>query len=145
MSLTYHPSQQQQKSSGILGTLGTLATLGGMAFGVPWLGAIGTGMKAADTLMNGNSSYSDQAQATGNLGEVLNGVLGGLGLRKLSDNNIAKSAEEQAKEAAGRIVNGGNSKEIDWNIATHCFGNNPLYSTSYYTTPGWINSNGWRY
>lgn len=139
--------QAQSKGGGILGTLGTLATLGGAAFGVPWLGAVGTGMKAADTLMNGNSSYSDQAQATGDLGEVLNGVLNSLGLAKLSDNNIAKSAEEQAKEKIRTIVSNATNaaKRItppltDTELAAK-WGN----SNGYYTTPGWINSTNWRF
>lgn len=140
MSLTYVQAPQQQRSGGILGTLGTLATLGGTAFGVPWLGLLGTGMTAADTLINGGSSggggYEATSKATSDFGKVLK-QLKDMWF-KPSDNNVAKSAAKQASEFAQKVVNGSPSTDADlaakWG-----------YPNRYYTTPGWTNSNRWGY
>ena len=180
MSLTYVKApQQQQQSSGILGTLGTLATLGGMVTGQPWLGMLGTGLGAADTLINGRSSggggSANTASATGDLGKLLKQLKDNIWVNP-SDNNVAKSEEKQAKEAAGKIVNEGNSKSSN---SASISGSDAIYTdfdgkqyklgecgiagpgpcvidssrisyptngyNSYYTTPGWINFNGWRF
>ncbi|MBQ7220817.1 MAG: hypothetical protein IJS28_07550 [Synergistaceae bacterium] len=78
MSLTYVKPQQQQKSGGILGTLGTLASIGGMAFGQPWLSALGMGMSGVDSLMNGGSSSGGSTQAAKQTGGALSELLKGI-------------------------------------------------------------------
>lgn len=44
----------QNGGNSLLGSLGAIATLGGAAMGMPWLGAIGTGLNAANAIQNGN-------------------------------------------------------------------------------------------
>lgn len=50
------------KGSSPLGNIGTLAQIGGMAFGVPWVSALGMGMNAADGLINGYTTPGFQNQ-----------------------------------------------------------------------------------
>ena len=117
MALQYvQPRQQQRKSNSILGTLGTLATLGGMAFGVPWLSALGTVSSGADALINGGggSSSGSVAQETGGaLGTVLNGLKDVW--EKPTDNNIAKTQEQQAADKIQSIgEKSGTAKTSSW-------------------------------
>ncbi len=66
-----------QKKNNTLGMLGTLASIGGAAFGVPWLGALGTGMQGMNAMMNGNSSLQTGQATAGALNEILNGLKNG--------------------------------------------------------------------
>lgn len=66
-----------QKKNNTLGMLGTLASIGGAAFGVPWLGALGTGMQGMNAMMNGNSSMQTGQATAGALNEILNGLKNG--------------------------------------------------------------------
>ena len=96
------PQQAQRKSGGILGTLGALASLGGMAFGVPWLGALGMGMQGVDNILNGGSSMGTAQAATGAMNTVVNG------LKDIwnnpSEGNIAKTEQQQAEEKIAKAV-----------------------------------------
>ena len=66
-----------QKKNNTLGLLGTLASIGGATFGVPWLGALGTGMQGMNAMMNGNSSLQTGQATAGALNEILNGLKNG--------------------------------------------------------------------
>lgn len=61
---------QGSSGGGLLSGLGTLATLGGSLFGAPWLGALGTGMTAADSILNGGG-----AGGLGNTGMTMKDIL----------------------------------------------------------------------
>ena len=63
-----------KKQNNTLGMLGTLASIGGTAFGVPWLGALGTGMQGMNAMMNGDSSATTSGATAGALNEILNGL-----------------------------------------------------------------------
>ena len=116
MALQYVQSRQQKRGNSILGTLGTLATLGGTAFGVPWLSALGTFFGGANTLMNGGGSGSSGsvAQETGSaLGTVLSGLKDIW--TKPTDNNIAKTQEKQAADKIQSIgEKSGTAKTSSW-------------------------------
>ena len=63
-----------KKQNNTLGILGTLASIGGAAFGVPWLGALGTGMQGMNSMMNGDSSMKTGQDTAGALSEVLSSL-----------------------------------------------------------------------
>ena len=63
-----------EKKNNTLGILGTLANIGGTAFGVPWLGALGTGMQGMNAMMNGDSSMKTVQDTAGALSEVLSNL-----------------------------------------------------------------------
>ena len=130
MALQYVQSRQQKRGNSILGTLGTLATLGGMAFGVPWLSALGTVSSGADALINGGggSSSGSVAQETGGaLGTVLNGLKDIW--TKPTDNNIAKTQEQQAADKIQSIgEKSGTAKTSSW----------PSLYGQDYITPSWV-------
>ena len=63
-----------EKKNNTLGILGTLANIGGTAFGVPWLGALGTGMQGMNAMMNGDSSMGTATATSGAMNEILNGL-----------------------------------------------------------------------
>ena len=63
-----------EKKNNTLGMLGTLASIGGAAFGVPWLGALGTGMQGMNSMMNGDSSMKTGQDTAGALSEVLSNL-----------------------------------------------------------------------
>ena len=63
-----------EKKNNTLGILGTLANIGGTAFGVPWLGALGTGMQGMNAMMNGDSSMKTGQDTAGALSEVLSNL-----------------------------------------------------------------------
>ena len=64
--------QPQKKSNNTLGMLGTIASIGGAAFGVPWLGALGAGMQGLNTMKNGDSSMQTATATGGAMNEILN-------------------------------------------------------------------------
>ena len=78
---------------GILSNLGNLAALGGMVTGQPWLTALGTGMKATDTLINGSSDADSQTDALEKLKNVITGW------KNPASGNIAKTAGTVANAA----------------------------------------------
>ena len=78
---------------GILSNLGNLATLGGMVTGQPWLTALGMGMKATDTLINGSGDADSQTDALEKLKNVITGW------KNPASGNIAKVAGKTAKAA----------------------------------------------
>ena len=78
---------------GILSNLGNLATLGGMVTGQPWLTALGTGMKATDSLINGNGDTDSQTDALEKLKNVITGW------KNPASGNIANVAGKAAKAA----------------------------------------------
>lgn len=118
MALQYLQSQQRQKKgNSFLGTLGTLATLGGMATGIPWLSALGTFSSGADALINGGSggnSASVAKQTGGALGNVLSGLKDIW--PSITDNNIAKTEEQQATDKMQRIAEktGASTANPEW-------------------------------
>ena len=79
MSVTY------VKGSSPLGSLGSLTGAVGTLTGNPWLTALGTGMGAVGSMMNGNSN----PQSVSTLQEALKGVLG---WENPASGNIAKAA-----------------------------------------------------
>ena len=107
MALSILPRQQQQKQSGILGTLGTLASLGGTLTGQPWLTTLGMGMRGLDGVLNGGStSTGGNAQTAGGTATDWEEILSKLkeGWKNPASGNVAKSADEQAREEiANRI------------------------------------------
>ena len=72
---------------GILSNLGNLAALGGMVTGQPWLTALGTGMKATDSLINGSGDTDSQTDALEKLKNVITGW------KNPASGNIAKAAK----------------------------------------------------
>ena len=56
---------------GLLGGLGALATIGGALTGQPWLGALGTGLNAVNSMMKGGGVQSAESLASA-LDELLN-------------------------------------------------------------------------
>ena len=78
---------------GILSNLGNLAALGGMVTGQPWLTALGTGMKATDTLINGSSDADSQTDALEKLKNVITGW------KNPASGNIANVAGKTIKAA----------------------------------------------
>jgi len=73
---------------GLLGGLGKLAGAAGVLTGNPWLGALGMGMGAADSLINGGSPQ-------GAVGQVLSGLLYG-GWQNPAAGNIASTKPYEA-------------------------------------------------
>ncbi len=70
--------QAQGGGGGPLSMLGGLATVAGGFAGAPaWLGALGTGLTAADSLLNGGGSGG--AGGLGNTGMTMKDILQGLG------------------------------------------------------------------
>ena len=66
MSVTY------VKGNSPLGSLGTLGMAVGTLTGQPWLTALGTGMSAANSMMNGNPN----PQSASSFQDALKGILG---------------------------------------------------------------------
>ena len=66
MSVTY------VKANSPLGSIGTITTAVGTLTGQPWLSALGTGMTAANSLINGNST----PEAHSSFQDALKGILG---------------------------------------------------------------------
>ena len=98
--------QQQKKQNGILSSLGTLAAIGGAVTGQPWLSALGTGMKGADSLMNGGGSSGGSNSGQSQVGESLKyfkELLDSKG-ESLTDNNLAKSGQQNAQDKAQKIL-----------------------------------------
>lgn len=105
MALSIMPRQEQKKQNGILGTLGTLASLAGTFTGQPWLTTLGMGMSGLNGVLNGGgigSAAEAAAKTAGN--DDLEGLLKKLkdGWKNPASGNVAKSAEEQAKEEIAR-------------------------------------------
>ena len=78
MSVTY------VKGNSPLGSLGTLGMAVGTLTGQPWLTALGTGMSAANSMMNGNPN----PQSASSFQDALKGILGWV---NPASGNIAKS------------------------------------------------------
>ena len=116
MALTTMQAPQGQKKRSTLGTLGILAGLGGAAFGVPLLTTLGTAMSGADALINGGSG-GDTGSVAKQTGGALNDVLSGLKdvWLKPTDNNIAKTKEQQAADKIQSIgEKSGTAKTSSW-------------------------------
>ena len=83
-----------ERGPGILSNLGDFATLGGMLTGQPWLTALGSGMKATDSLLyGGGSSGGNSIDALGKLYEVISGW------KNPASGNIAKIAKTASNAA----------------------------------------------
>ena len=79
-----------------LGMLGLLASIGGTAFGMPWLGALGMGMQGINAMMNGDSSMSTAQKATGGINDLITGLKDVW--KNPSEGNIAKTEQQQAAD-----------------------------------------------
>ncbi|MBR1437866.1 MAG: hypothetical protein IJ587_04950 [Synergistaceae bacterium] len=85
--------QYVQSSPGILSNIGDLASLAGMAIpGAQWLTVLGTGMKAADGLINGYGGNSGNSQMDA-LEKLKNAITG---WKNPASGNIAKVANKAA-------------------------------------------------
>ena len=80
-----------QSKNNSLGTLGTLAMFGGTLLGQPWLSALGSGINAANSMINGN--YSSAPQATSAFQDAIKGLWGWV---NPASGNIAKSPGDQS-------------------------------------------------
>ena len=98
---------QQGGGGGLLGGLGALATIGGALTGQPWLSALGTGLNAANGMMNGNAqSASGLAGAIGDLVNSWKNPAGG---------NIAKPTYQATAEDWARMYNSSQQQPMyDW-------------------------------
>lgn len=76
--------QYVKNNNNPLGTLGSLAMVGGTLTGNPFLASLGTGMTAANSMINGNSN----PQSVSALQEALKGIWD---WTNPADGNIAKS------------------------------------------------------
>lgn len=82
-----------KREPGILSNLGNLASLGGIVTGQSWLTALGMGMNATDSLINGNGTSDTTADALGKLKDVIEGW------KNPASGNIAKTAGKAADYA----------------------------------------------
>lgn len=95
MSVTY------VKGNSPLGSLGTLGMAVGTLTGQPWLTALGSGMSAANSMINGNGYAAPQSLSA--FQDALKGILG---WTNPASGNIAKSAST-ISDIANRVA--GNS------------------------------------
>lgn len=92
------------KGNSPLGSLGSLGIAVGTLTGQPWLTALGTGMSAANSMINGNGNSA--AQSIGAFQDALKGILG---WTNPAHGNIAKSAPtiaDFANRVAGKSYRG---------------------------------------
>ena len=94
MSVTY------VKGNSPLGSLGSLGMAVGTLTGQPWLTALGSGMSAANSMINGNST----PEALSSFQDALKGVLGWV---NPAQGNIAKSAGDYSHVLDYLRKNGG--------------------------------------
>ena len=85
-------------NGGLLGTLGSLATLAGGFAGVPMLGALGSGMSAVNSAMNGDALGTAQALGGFNNAGGLSQILSGLG-NLFGTNNTGQALNASANKA----------------------------------------------
>lgn len=90
-----------QNNGSPLGSLGTLGMALGTVTGQPWLTALGTGMKATDSLLNGNNNAQTTANNIGSLQEALKGLWGWV---NPASDNVAKSAAQRLAEKARNLI-----------------------------------------
>ena len=91
-----------QKQNNSLGLLGTLAMFGGTLTGNPFLTSLGTGMNAANQMINGN--YSSTPQAASAFQDAIKGLWGWV---NPASGNIAKSASK-IKDIAEKVAQSNN-------------------------------------
>ena len=93
--------QYVKENNNFLGALGGLATLGGMLTGQPWLSALGTGLGAANSIMNGNATQGDVQS----LGDILKNIIS---WKNPASGNIAKVTNPVVNaigNVAGQVTN----------------------------------------
>ena len=83
---------------GLLGGLGALATIGGALTGQPWLSALGTGLNAANGMMNGGGAQSAGSLASA-IGDLVNSW------KNPAGGNIAKPTYQATAEDWARMRN----------------------------------------
>ena len=88
---------QQGGGGGLLGGLGALASIGGMLTGQPWLSALGTGLNAANGMMNGNAQSA--GSLAGAIGDLINGW------KNPVNGNIAKTPYQATADDWARMRN----------------------------------------
>ena len=147
MALQYVQSRQPQRRNSILGTIGTLATLGGIATGSPFLSALGTFSSGTDALLNGGgggNSGNVIKETGGALGNVLNGLKDIW--QKPTDNNIAKTPVQQAKDKMQRIVDKTGAKDTSSSVGASSTNTTSSLPHSYTDSNGnlweWYNKGG---
>ena len=106
--------QTVQKKNNTLGMLGTLASIGGAAFGVPWLGALGTGMQGMNAMKNGDSSMQTSQATSGAMNELLNSLQSGW-------KNPAKTAAQNATEKAQELLGTDEELAKKWTVPQYSF------------------------
>ena len=94
MSVTY------VKGNSPLGSLGSLGMAVGTLTGQPWLTALGTGMTAANSIMNGNST----PESLSSFQDALKGILGWV---NPAQGSIAKPAGDYSHVLEYLRKNGG--------------------------------------
>ena len=77
-----------QSKNNSLGLLGSLAFFGGTLTGQPWLTALGTGMNAANKMINGQGNMNDMKTNQDAFQESMEGLWN---LVNPASNNIAKA------------------------------------------------------
>ena len=95
----------ERKKDNTLGMLGTLASIGGAVFGVPWLGALGTGLQGYNAMRNGDSSMQTGQATSGAMSELLSGLKDAWnGWKNPAEGNIAKTAAQNATDKAQELL-----------------------------------------
>ncbi len=102
----------ERKKDNTLGMLGTIASMAGAAFGMPWLGALGTGMQGANAMMNGDSRMETANATSGAMNEILDKLKNAW--KNPAEGNIAKTEQQNAVEKAQKILGQGYSTSWDY-------------------------------
>ena len=98
---------QQGGGGGLLGGLGALASIGGVLTGQPWLSALGTGLNAANGMMNGN------AQSAGDLAGAIGGLINSW--KNPVSGNIAKTPYQATDDDWARMYKSSQQQPMyDW-------------------------------
>lgn len=90
-----------KNNGGPLGSLGSFGMALGTLTGQPWLTALGTGMKATDSLLNGNNGVNTNTNNIGALQEALKGLWEWV---NPASDNIAKSASQRMAEKVKNLT-----------------------------------------
>ena len=112
---------QTQESNGLLNALGAIGTIGGAAFGLPWLSALGAGAN----MMNGGMGGSGMG-GLGSYGNTIKDILDTISGQWINpaSGSIAKTADK-VKNAANSVVN--NAQTYDnWQKALILQNKNPF-------------------
>ena len=93
MAVITPPQSQSQSQNNSLGLLGTLGIFGGTLLGVPALSTLGTGMVAANKLLNGQGNMNDYKENASAFQDAIKGLWGWV---NPASGNIAKSPGDQS-------------------------------------------------